>query len=209
MNKLFDTIFLLAVKNREKIITLFKILYCFLIFLTLVASLLLYVGNPLGFKFYSVAKDFGEWGILVYVLTVIPGIFRRFGWKHKLVSILMIFRRYIGVTMFFLILYHYMMMRGVMTLKTGKIFPLLVFELFGVAAFLGLFFLAVTSNDVSTNKLGIWWNRIHMLTYAVLWCIFLHVALQNALSVWSLLLGTAGLFQVLSFVYKHVKNSKS
>jgi len=206
MNKFFDQLFLFCVKHREHIITAFKLLYMVIILVTLIAGRSIYIGDDLSLRFWNLGKEFGEMGIVLYSLTLIPGIFRRFGWKHKLISILMIFRRYIGITMFLVILYHYSMMRGVDLIRTGKfVFPPALFELMGMSAFFCLFLLAVTSNDVATHKLGVWWGRIHSLTYVIVWFIFLHTALQ-AINVWSLLIGGIGIIQVVSFISKWRKS---
>ena len=193
-------------KKRELIVTLFKLSYVFLLFLTLVGGYLFYQETSLGITIQEFGKDAGELAILVYGLTIIPGIFRRFGWRHKLVSLLMIFRRYIGLFMFFLIVFHYTMQRGVAVVKNHLgFFQLSTYEVMGMIAFLSLLLLAVTSNDISTKKLGSWWARIHALTYGILWFIFLHVALQKAFT-WSLFIGGMGVVQVSSFLYKWNKN---
>lgn len=197
-----NNIFLFLVKNRERIITTFKLIYLSCILFTMVAAWSFLTHHPSEQFFYSIATTFGQAGLILYVLTLIPGIVRRFGKNYKSVSLLMIFRRYLGLTMFFCVVYHYMAMRGVTVLTTGKLFEnILLFEGMGMIAFFGLFLLAVTSNDVSTNKLGVWWGRIHGTTYGIVWFIFLHTALQK-MSIWSLLIGGIGVVQVLSFVYR-------
>lgn len=209
MNNVVNTIFLFGVKQREHIITLFKVLYIFLIILTLVAIYSILTRTGPARTFSGLAGDFGQWSIVVYILTTIPGIFRRFRLQNKLISLLMMYRRYLGLLMFFMVFYHYMLERGITLFRIGiqkfilGIGSYPTFELFGVTSFFILFLLAVTSNDVSTKQMGIWWGRVHALTYILLWCMFLHVSLQ--LNIWSLLLGLTGVIQVLSFIYKYVQ----
>ncbi len=208
MNKIIDSFFLVCVKQREPIITFFKLLYIGISLLTVIASVYVYLRLPHYAGFLSLAGEMGEYSIAVYILTIIPGIFRRFRKNHKLVSLLMIYRRYIGILLFFMILYHYMMERGIDLLRTWNPFlNLMVFEISGMIAFFCILLLTVTSNDLSTHKLGIWWGRIHGLTYAIIWFMFLHVAMQE-INIWSLLLGTAGVVQVLSFIYMYRKSSR-
>jgi DMSO/TMAO reductase YedYZ heme-binding membrane subunit len=201
MNSYFDKLFIVGVKNREKIITGFKLLYLLMILLIVGATISVYTFHSSSMFFYGLAEWFGRLALCTYVLTVIPGIYRRLTWKHKLVSLLMIFRRYIGISMSFFVLYHYLLLRGIDTLRSGKLPMLSVFETFGFVAFICVLIMGFTSNDISTNKLGVWWGRIHSITYGLLWLIFLHVALQS-FSIWSALIGLTGIVQVLSFIVR-------
>ena len=205
-----DAFFFFCARNREKIITIFKSLYLLIFLFTVIGSFSLYQGNVYKGFFLNLAVRASQTAIILYILTIIPGIFRRFGKQHKLVALLMIYRRYIGIAVFFTILYHYMMERGVFLIQSGvqnilsAFSHYMLFEIMGTVAFFFIFLLAVTSNDISTSKLGIWWGRIHNLTYVIVWFMFLHVALQRV-TIWTLLLGMAGGIQVLSFIYKRFK----
>lgn len=203
MNKLF----LLSVKYREHIITLFKLFYIAVIVLCLIATRSLYYGGDHAEGFYELGKKFGELAILFYVLTVIPGIARRFHINHKLISILMMYRRYIGIAMYALVFYHFWTVRGVdWTLRGQLHLPFELFEIAGIIAGIILTFLVMTSNDWSTKHLGVWWGRIHALTYAVCWIIFIHVVLQKGwLSPWSLLLIGTSLLLLISHLFVWVK----
>lgn len=206
-----NSIFLLGVKYRQQIIAAFKLSYIGLFILTVAASMSVITRGLFRAQFFELAEEMAELGIIFYLLTLIPGIVRRFKKQYKIASLLMIYRRYIGILVFFTIFYHYMIERGISLLMTNiskwpNIFlEYSLFEFFGVAAFLCVFLLTVTSNDLSTSKLGVWWGRIHNLTYIIVWFMFFHVALQE-INFWSLLLGIIGILQVSSFIYKWHKS---
>ena len=149
-------------------------------------------------------ENSGEIAILFFIFSSIPGIVRRFGYFNKLVSILMIFRRYIGIATYLFVLIHSSFVRIVPWI--ARIFPLNpveVYVMFGVAAHVLLFLLFITSNDLSINKLGIWWHRIHDLMYVIVWIIFLHVALVK-ISIWTILIGATAIAQAASFIKRRI-----
>lgn len=200
-----DKIFMLAAKNRAKIITLFKVLYLTIAAIIILGVYSLLKNNSFAVFFYTLGVQSGQAAILVYIITTIPGITRRFKISHRLIQILMMFRRYIGILMYSLILNHYMMVSGTMLIfKQILPLPFPVFELFGIAAFTMLFLLFITSNDFSVKRLGIWWDRLHQLTYVIVWLIFAHVALQR-LSIWTLLIGVTAVAQISSHLYVRMK----
>lgn len=196
---IFDPLFIFCVKKRARIINFFKIIYLSLVALLFTGGWSIYrVDVHFGF-FYNLAIKLGQIAILVYVLTTIPGITRRFGLQHRLIQILMIFRRHLGITMFLLVTIHFMWVKGIdIFFKQLIIIPPPLFQLMGTGAFMLLFFMFLTSNDFSVKRLGKWWNRIHSATYIIVWLIFLHVALQR-LSIWSVLIGIDGIVQVSSW----------
>ena len=119
----------------------------------------------------------------------------------------MIFRRYLGISMYLFAIIHTGFVRYVLAIDhPASLLHLATFELFGTAASIMLFSLFITSNDLSVEKLGSWWHKIHNLMYLIVWFIFLHVALQR-LSIWTLLIGATSLAQVASFWY--AKKSRS
>lgn len=146
------------------------------------------------------AKTFGRIGLVLYILTTIPGIMRRFGKYYKLVSILMIFRRHVGIMAFMFVLIH-------ASAQLRGFIPTEFFQLFGFLSFLMLSSLFLTSNDWSVRKLGIWWDRIHDLTYFIVWLVFAHVALQR-ISVWTILIGITSVAQIASHIYAKRKLNK-
>lgn len=200
-----DFLFSRLVAHREKIITSFKIFYiCIVTVLVIGGRSIYYVDKNFQF-FYQLGVWSGRLGLLFYILTTIPGISRRFGLKHKLFSLLHIFRRYIGISMYLSISVHFWFVRGVPWFIKGLLkLPPALFEIMGLTAYILTFFMFLTSNDLSVARLGIWWNRIHKLTYIIIFFIFLHVALQR-LSIWTILIGVTLLTQISSHIFGRLK----
>ena len=143
----------------------------------------------------------GEIALVVFCLVSLPGIFRRFGHFNKPVSIVMIFRRQLGIAMYLFAVIHLAFNWAIpVAARVFPLFPIPTFAFFGIASAILLFFLFITSNDLSVNKLGIWWNRIHSLLYIVLWLVFLHTMLQRV-SIWSITIGITAASEVASFVF--------
>jgi DMSO/TMAO reductase YedYZ heme-binding membrane subunit len=198
---IFNQVFIYCARHRAKIIDAFKILYGVLALLLLFGSYSAFQVDSNYLFYYSLARKCGEMGILVYILTTIPGITKRFHIRSPLIQILMMFRRYLGILMFTLITIHFMILRGVGLFFQGtKLSHFLVFEIVGLTAYILLLSLFLTSNDWSIKRLGIWWDRLHQLTYIVVWLIFLHVALQR-FDIWALLIGVTAIAQASSHVY--------
>lgn len=205
MSMFIDTAYLWVIKRRSLIVWSFIVFNCILAVIWYLAyrAIVLSIGSPDWFFLY--AKDFGRISLVLYIVTMIPGMVRRFGKFYKPVSILMIFRRYIGITTFMFAFLHYSIERLFWSIKGDMSYvPLAGFQLFGFAAFVILLSFFLTSNDISVKKLGIWWHRVHNLTYIVVWLIFLHVAIQRW-STWTVLIGVASVLQIASHIYARYK----
>jgi DMSO/TMAO reductase YedYZ heme-binding membrane subunit len=196
-----DNFFKFATQNRERMITAFKVFYFLLVTFLFIGGRSIFLREGTSNFFYKIGENAGQLALIFYVLTTIPGIARRFGIKHKLISILMIYRRYIGISMFMFLLIHYWILRGVDTFF-HNLFPLPrpLFETLGFMAYILTFLLFLTSNDFSVKFFGKFWWWIHKLTYLIVWFIFLHVFLQDV-SIWSILIGTTALLQIASHVW--------
>lgn len=198
-----SSLFLQIVKAREQLITVFKIIYGIIILYGIVGTWSIYQVNDASIFFFSTAKLLGQISIILFVLTLIPGISRRFRKNFEVVSALMIFRRYIGIAMYLLVAIHSWHLIGIDVLK-GFLPPVQFYLFSGNIAFWMLSFMAITSNDIATKKLGIWWNRIHNLTYILLWFIFFHTALRQV-SIWTVITGVTGIVVILSHLYAKYK----
>lgn len=194
-----DTLYLWVIKRRNPIVNLFKVFFVIQILFLFVGSWSIYTKDSQWPLFYTLGRQSGDVAIVFFILASLPGIVRRFGKFNKLVSILMIFRRYIGISTYLFVLIHSSFVRLVPWI--ARIFPLLPLETFvlvGIAAHIMLFLLFVTSNDLSVRILGRGWHRIHNLIYIIVWIILFHVALQG-FSIWTVLIGLTAIFQILSF----------
>lgn len=195
---LLDRFYVWTITRKNVIIQGFKVFYLILLILLCVGGRSIYYQDKNFAFFYAIGISCGRIALIFFILALIPGITSRFGLKHKLLSLLRIFRRYIGISMYLFVIIHSSFVKFLTILALKQILPFLLFELFGLSAFIVLFFLFITSNDFSVNHLGIWWYRLHRLIYLAMWLIFFHVALQR-LSIWSVLFGVTLCFQVLSF----------
>lgn len=199
MNSLVNQIFRFTTKYRNLIVKLFELSYIILTILLYFGYRAIVMGQGSYDLFYSIGKKMAELGIITFILTCVPGIARRVGISHKLVSVLMIYRRYLGILTFMFIVLHSSFVWFLPSLVSGGILiPGNGFELWGFIALVLLFLLFLTSNDLSTKVLGIWWGRIHALTYVIMWFILLHVMLQGKLP-WAFLIGAACIAEVVSF----------
>ena len=135
---------------------------------------------------YALDSKLGIYALILYILTLLPGLIARLRWflpiTMSISSILLPFRRQLGVMMF-VVVYVHMAFASTLPQLVMNDFDMtkIVFENFewmGIVAWWVLWPLWLTSNDVSVRFMGKWWKRLHKLTYVSLFLIFLHVALQ-------------------------------
>ncbi|GIW63946.1 MAG: hypothetical protein KatS3mg091_748 [Patescibacteria group bacterium] len=91
----------------------------------------------------------------------------------------MLFRRQIGILVFFTVLIHYMFLRGFRVLSFGLPSILPTFEFVGFIAFQLLFLMFITSNDWAVGRLKKWWVYLHRATYLIVFLVFLHILLAE------------------------------
>lgn len=198
-------LFISIITKQKTVITIFQIFFVFVLAFTFFGVWSLYTVNEYAFTFLDLGKTLGQGAVLLYILTLIPGIFRRFRLQHEIVQILMIFRRYIGILMYLFVFAHMWFLYWVDVVATGVMqIPPPNYIAMGSFAHIILLFLVLTSNDYSTKKFGMWWHRIHNLTYIAVGLIFLHVYLQE-ISIWSVLMGLTTLLVISSHIYAKVK----
>lgn len=194
-----DKIFAYIVPRKERVIAGFKAVYFLICVFAFFAARSIYYADGNAAFFYALGVNSGRMGLICYIITLIPGMMGRYGVRNKLLSLLNIFRRYIGILMYIFAVTHFLLVRAVFSISTGIFIPLVLFELFGAAALTLLFFLFITSNDFSVTRLGKWWRWTHKLTYPAMGFIFLHAALQRV-SIWSLAMGVIIVLEVGSVV---------
>ena len=197
---LAEAVFSFSVSKRKIILWFFLILYAFLTIIILFALRTAVTGSNYLFL-YPQAILSGKISLVVFCLVMIPGITRRFGIRNKLVFPLMMYRRYLGISMFLLAMFHATVVRFASFVEEGLPFKnLLWFEISGLTALFFLSFMFVTSNDFSVKHLGFWWHRLHKLIYIIMWLILFHVGLQR-ISFWTVLMAMAVTLQVASYFY--------
>jgi methionine sulfoxide reductase heme-binding subunit len=204
-NQPIDTqLLFLAAKFRNPVIRLFQLSYIFLFLLVFFVTWSFLTNNPFVGITGLVAEQSAHLAVLTYIATLIPGIFRRFRINNRLVSILMMYRRYIGILTFFFSFVHMWINQGFSFVVKMDFADITLFGIFGSLAFLIFFVLTITSNDFSVKKMGIRWAKLHSLTYIAVWILFLHIALVGSL-VWGGLILIAATAEVSSHLYSKVK----
>ncbi len=204
-----DRLFAYIIPRKGRIILFFKLLYFAQIAVLFLASVTFYSSHTYTILYYQLGLYFGKIAVILFILALIPGMLKRFGITHKILALLMIFRRYIGISMFLFALSHYFLVKIFPNLSSLRTLTFSTFELWGSGALFILFFLFITSNDFSVRKMGIWWYRMQRLIYIAVWLIFFHVALQR-ISLWTILLGVTVFLMMASFVFEKIrKNSKN
>lgn len=190
-----------GIHHKQDVVFGFRLLYGIIAALLVVFAYWTFLGVNRSI-IYSLGTLAGQLAVVMFCISILPGILRRFGNRGMMIAFLTSIRRQVGVSMFLLSFLHYAALRLWPLLFGGVslMVPPPTFELLGVAALYALAPLYLTSNDFSVKKLGVWWRRIHSMVYFVVWLIFGHVALQE-FGVWTMLIGIFALLEIGSLFY--------
>lgn len=186
-------------QNRQKILSIFRLFYCVLVIFPISAFVFSRLNQSMLLFFYGLGNTLGQFALILYVVTLLPGIADRLGIKNKILALLKIYRREAGILMYLLALIHITLEKLLITTSITELFTLLPFEIMGVLSLLVLFFLFITSNTFSLIRLRLNWYRIHRFTYIGMLFIFLHVSLVK-FSNWTILMGFVLILQLISFI---------
>lgn len=198
-----------AVAHKQTVKTVFLVLSIALFVFAVAGAQLIIAGNPAEDLFYQLSRPAGQASLVLFIITILPGIARRFGIRNDATAIIMLFRRQLGILTFLLGLTHYFFIFLAPTIRSGVIPtnpPL--FQIMGVLSLYPMALLFLTSNDWAVRHMGKWWNRLHALVYIIAWTIFLHVALVK-ISVWTVLIGVAAVAETASLIYTAVNKKPS
>lgn len=112
----------------------------------------------------ALEREYGEIGLKLLIAGLIVTPLRKWTGIN-----LMKFRRAIGVTTFFFILAHFLVWAVLDVQSLGRVWEEILkrpYVTVGMASFLMLIPLALTSNNISVRKLGAaTWRKLHKLTY--------------------------------------------
>lgn len=178
----------LFIKVSPQLINLIKVSYL---------ALTIFVGILLTTPYYpQVSNLFGEIAVLLYILSLVPGIVLRLGITHPIFSVIRVYRRHIGISMYLFAASHMVMKR----------FPTMVIdfsnmptsELMGTIALSVFMLLFVTSNNLSQKLLGVSWAYLQRLTYVGMFFVLLHLSI-NYLSKWGILMWLVVIAELVSF----------
>lgn len=175
-----------VLQNRRLITFIFVAIELLVLALVISTFFLYFSGNGPPLRFLDeVGEKFGTIGFILYIATLLPSLIR----KLKLASIqpigtmLMAFRRHLGILMFVMIFAHQFFMMTLSELVLIKFNfsnfspNLLTHHIAGYIALGILFPLWLTSNDFSVKRMGKWWKFLHRFTYLAMFFIMVHVAL--------------------------------
>lgn len=171
----------LLVQYKKQIFIMFIIAY--IMGISLVSfGFLLYSFVPSIFNIISgFGGEIGTLALLLFLTTLMPGIFKRFRIFPLLSSSIVLFRRNIGILMFITALVHSFYTYTIPAVMTSSFGPefLTSREILGSLSLMILFPVWITSNDFSQRKLGKFWKMLQRLTYFALIAIFLHVSFTD------------------------------
>lgn len=189
------------VKHKQPIKNAFLFFFIALFLFAVLGFYAIVSGQDSQFFFYLFSRPAGQAAVVVFVITILPGITRRFGIRNTVLSTIMLFRRQTGILTFLLALTHYFFIFFAPTIRSGEIpvNPPLYLTM-GILSLYPMALLFLTSNDFAVKKMGKWWVRLHNLIYITAWTIFFHVALVEV-SFWALLIGVFAVLEVLSLIW--------
>lgn len=195
--KFLKDLYLFLAKHQKIVKKIFFIGYIAMVVMYIV-GLWVYPNYPsLRPMFGEIGSKFGEISVVLLLASMTPGILKRLGIFRQIESLLLIFRRQIGITAFFTAILHSGFTSLISLISTGKsVIPsLFVYNQTGFAAISIFFLLWVISNNFSMKMLGGVWKLLQRLTYVAALAIMFHVF--DAQSSWWM---PAGVYLVLEAV---------
>ncbi|MBP7740945.1 ferric reductase-like transmembrane domain-containing protein [Candidatus Woesebacteria bacterium] len=199
----------ILIKYKQLILNLFIVAY--VVGYSLISfSFLLYLKFPLIFSIISdLASSIGTISLILFLTTLMPGIFYRFKIFPLFGASLKLFRRQIGVLMFISALIHSFYLITVPAIMTSQ-FTLEFLtsrEILGSLSLMILFPVWLTSNNFSKAKLGRFWKIVQRLTYLALAVIYFHVAFAS--EKWALVTMMVFILEISSWVKFKLFDKKS
>lgn len=198
-----------AIKHKATIIRIFLLLEIALILFIAAIVVVAITQTPFPLVLYEVGKKLGTVSAGLLCLVVLPGIFKRLRWFQTIRIMLTLFRRHLGILMYWTALAHGLSMFNVLVLlifaygySWSKPFPFDLFIVFGFLATTLALPLLITSNDFSVRLLKRWWNVLHKLVYLVLLFGALHT-LTTSFFTGLVLLGLVSA-EVISYTYEYI-----
>ncbi|MCX7996653.1 MAG: ferric reductase-like transmembrane domain-containing protein [Patescibacteria group bacterium] len=191
-----------AVANRITIIRIINALSWATTLFAAYGSVAILADLPGSLFFLKSGRLVGQVSLVLFVIVILPSILRRFGVRWEPATVVMLFRRQLGVLMFVFALAHYLFVGLVPNILYGKLPESIpVYQVLGMLAFMATLPLAVTSNDYFQRRMGKNWTRLHRLVYIIVWLIFGHVVLFSGVGFWSILIFIIAALELLSLAY--------
>lgn len=167
--------------RKKKVVYVFRLYYAVILVVWIYGYILLTRDIGAASDLISVGKKLGDLALILYIITLIPGIFTRLKIFSTFTATLKLFRRQFGVSTFLTAVVHQSFVFTFLLIATNtfsfKLFT--AHEVLGLIALLLLFPMWLSSNDFVERKMGRWWKIMHRITYVILMLIFFHVATSN------------------------------
>ena len=187
--------------SRRKRVTWFFLSYEVLMIVIWMTGFVVAKNNSLVVLDYpAIGEKFGVLAFGLFVMALLPGILHRLDVFPVIRTILMAFRRHLGISMFLSSVVHFGFVTSIPLIISNN-FSLQVFstrEMLGFLAYTVLVPVWLTSNDFSVKRLGKYWKWIHRMVYIALLFIFLHVAIVQ--SKFAVIAGVIMVLEVISWI---------
>ncbi|HEX7017327.1 MAG TPA: ferric reductase-like transmembrane domain-containing protein [Patescibacteria group bacterium] len=174
--------------NKKKIEQAFLVVELFVVVFLLVSSFQFFRLELPYSTLYSIGRRLGQVSVVLYLITLTPGIMQRLKILTPVAAMIMLFRRHFGVLTFLMVVTHSTFIVWLPQLATRQFVWPMGFALMGSLALACFLPMWLTSNDYSKELLGVWWKRLHRITYLALFFVYLHVALQSSTWRWPVLI---------------------
>ncbi len=166
-----------VIQYKDLIIRLFQAAEAALVVIWLTGTYLFTTSISWQLTIYELGKKAGVVALGLYLLSLVPGILSRTRWFPLVGTIIMPFRRQIGILMFLAALVHFNWTTSIFVFVLG-VPPMFNWaQIAGLASLLILLPLWLTSNDPSKKFLGTKWKMLHNLTHLAIFLIFTHLVL--------------------------------
>ena len=190
-----------AIKNKAMIIRIFLLVELGLILLMLSGVVMASLVPSYLLTYYMVGKKLGTTAAVLLSLVVLPGIFKRLRWFQSIRITMMLFRRHLGILMYWTAITHGFFIFWLPWIAFGPS-PVDLFTAFGLLATTLSLPLLITSNEFSVRLLKRWWSVLHKLVYVVLLFAALHT-LKKSFSTGLFLLGLV-ILEGISYYYAFI-----
>jgi DMSO/TMAO reductase YedYZ heme-binding membrane subunit len=177
---------------------LFFVAYCLFFVIWLGGGYLYIQTGDADFLLYDIGSNFGTISVILYSLTLLPGILKRLRLLPQWTVIGMLFRRQVGILMFLSTFIHYSFTTMFPFVLLNEPLVLGTAQQYGFFAMIITMCMFVTSNDIAKAKMGRLWDWLQRLTYLALVLIFAHVAYMEVK--WAVILGVIACAEVISWV---------
>lgn len=166
---------------------------------------------------YYQGELFGLAAALLFIISQLPGIIRRFGFNDTISKVInqhvQFARAQIGILMYMTALSHYLLVFVIPNIRLGVTPVFTPLEIIGFFALNIALLLFLTSNIQSRKFMGVWWKRLHSLAYVMTWLIFAHVGLvamefdgpRSAAGLVAILLLIVGVLQGMSLLKERIE----